>query len=92
MPNLIDARQLTLGLATHGVSFHIDRSIGVSRPGDPLEDCTPMDKYLHAAKAIYVLRKLKESQEYDVKVRQDRNLLWMNYVQDLEEVSETSQT
>ena len=84
-----DAYGLSLKDGSNGMRYHLDRSLGISRPGVPAETVPEIERYLHLMKCVFLLDKVKSSHEYAEKVKGARNLLWFAVLQDLEDVSST---
>ena len=84
-----DGYGLTLKDGSNGMRYHLDRSLGISRPGGTTGAVPAIEKYLHLMKCVFLLEKVKSSHEYAEKVKGARNLLWFAVLQDLEDVSFT---
>ena len=86
LPHLSDPRNLSLSEGINGMTCHFDRYKRDSSPITKPSNVITMEKYLDLMKSVFMLNLIKSSREYDVKVNQAGNLLWADYLYNLEEV------
>ena len=84
-PEFQDPQTFPLRVGVNGFTYHfLECTARVVPDGEPLAT-TRLKSWLNLMKSIFILLKMKESKEYDKKVRRKVDPMWISFLDELEE-------
>ena len=85
-PEYLEPRRFPLRLGVNGFTYHFLECTARAAPDNESEESTALKSYLSLMQSIFILKRIKEGDEHDRKVKRRADPMWIIFMRELEEV------